>query len=117
VLYRSDTNLAPWSMCFDPRLVPIRLPSTLCVRERLPAGAAAVLLNRGHLQHDLIVPINAEEKRMFDAIDGQRNIAGIVAVAGRERVRARAHGFFEKLWSYDQIVFDASATMNGGAGD
>ena len=108
VLYRSDTSLTPWSLCFDPRYIPIRLPSTLCVRERLPAGAAAVLLNRGHLQHDLIVPIDADEKRMLDAIDGRRNIAGIVAMAGRERVRARAQNFFEKLWWYDQVVFDAS---------
>ena len=112
VLYRSDASLTPWSMCFDPRLVPIRLPSTLCVRDRLPAGAAAVLLNRGHLQHDLIVPIDAEEKRMFDAIDGQRTIAGIVATAGRERVRARAQSFFEKLWWYDQVVFDASGIQS-----
>jgi hypothetical protein len=92
--------------------VPIRLASTLCVRERLPAGAAAVLLNRGHLQHDLVVPIDADEKRMLDAIDGRRTIAGIVAMAGRERVRARAQSFFEKLWWYDQVVFDASAGVS-----
>jgi SAM-dependent methyltransferase len=116
VLYRHDTTLIPWRLCFDARLVPIRLPSTLCVRERLPAGAAAVLLNRGHLQHDLIVPIDAEEKRMFDAIDGQRSIAAVVAAAGRERVRARASRFFEKLWWYDQVVFDASGTQSGVAG-
>jgi SAM-dependent methyltransferase len=112
VLYRSDTSLTPWSLCFDPRHIPIRLPSTLCVRERLPAGAAAVLLNRGHLQHDLIVPIDADEKKMFDAMDGHRNIAGIVAMAGRERVRARAQNFFEKLWWYDQVVFDASGVRS-----
>jgi SAM-dependent methyltransferase len=113
VLYRSDTNRPPWNLCFDPRLVPIRLPSTLCVCERLPAGAAAVLLNRSHLQHDLIVPIDAEEKRMFDAIDGRRTIAEIVVVAGRDGARTRAPGFFEKLWWHDQVGFDASKTQSG----
>ena len=39
------------------RYVPFRLPSTLCVQERLPAGAAGVLLNRSHHFHDLILPI------------------------------------------------------------
>lgn len=32
-------------------------------------------------------------------------------MAGRERVRARAQSFFEKLWWYDQVVFDASAVV------
>jgi len=92
--------------------VPIRLPSTLCVQERLPAGAAGVLLNRSHPFHDLILPIGAPEKRMFDAIDGRRTIEEIVdAACGGDDASRRGRAFFEKLWCYDQVTFDASAAQ------
>jgi len=90
------------------RFVPLRLPTTLCVEERLPAGAAGVLLNRSHPFTDLILVIDAADKRLFEAIDGRRTIAEIVECAGGERVPTRARGFFEKLWWYDQVVFDLS---------
>ncbi|HET8781730.1 MAG TPA: class I SAM-dependent methyltransferase, partial [Pyrinomonadaceae bacterium] len=86
--------------------VPHRLPNTLCVTERLPRGAAGVLLNRSHPFHDLIVIVDPAEKRLFDAIDGSRNLADIVDHAGGDAFRAR--GFLKKLWEYDQIVFDTS---------
>ena len=113
VVYRSDASITIWSRRAGGdeewrHDVPLRLPFTVCVQERLPAGAAAVLLNRGHLQHDLIVPIGADEKRMFDAIDGRRTIAEIVAIAGGERSQPRARALFETLWWYDQVVFDRS---------
>jgi SAM-dependent methyltransferase len=90
--------------------VPFRLPATLSVRERLPAGAAAVLLNRSHPFHDLIIAIDFEEKRLFDAIDGHRSISDIVSHAGGTQAWSRARALFEKLWSYDQVVFDVSPT-------
>jgi hypothetical protein len=49
---------------------------------------------------------------LFDAIDGNRSIGGIV-----ERTSASSQAkpplntvrtLFEKLWHYDQVVFDAS---------
>ena len=99
-------------VCFDDErwvgYVPFRLPYTVCVEERLPAGAAAVLLNRSHQHHDLVVPISRHEKRMFDAIDGHRTIAEIAACAGRDGAREDAKMLFEKLWAYDQVVFDTS---------
>jgi SAM-dependent methyltransferase len=90
--------------------VPIRLPHTMCVEERLPPGAAAVLLNRSHQHHDLIVPINRQEKRMFDAVDGRRTIAEIAAAAGSDGPKC-AIGLFEKLWQYDQVVFDTASAL------
>jgi SAM-dependent methyltransferase len=85
--------------------VPIRLPLTVCVQERLPPGAAAVLLNRSHRFHDLILLIDARERRMFDAIDGRRSIAEIVEYAGGTAAWPAARTFFEKLWWYDQVVY------------
>lgn len=85
--------------------IPVRLPSTLCVEERLPPDAAGVLLNRSHPFHDLILPIGAPEKAMFDAIDGQRTIGDITRGEGASD---RERAFFEQLWRYDQVTFDAS---------
>ena len=102
-----------------PNYVPIRLPRTRCIEERPPPGAAAVLINQSHTYSDLILPIDATEKQLFDAIDGQLAIADILAKvpAGEGRNKERARIFFEQLWRYDQVVFDASKQLGrGGAG-
>ena len=44
---------------------------------------------------------------MLDGIDGQRSVAAIADRAAAALLRAR--GFLEKLYWYDQVVFDASA--------
>jgi SAM-dependent methyltransferase len=108
VVYRNDAK-APDRVSFIDeswqRYVPVRLPWTMCVQERLPKGAAGVLLNQSHPFHDLILVIDAEEKGMFDLIDGLRSIAQIVNQSGGNTSRAR---FWEKLWWYDQVVFDTT---------
>ena len=90
--------------CLD--YVPIRAPEAICVEERLPPGSAGVLINRAHDFHDLFLPVDAQEKRWVDAIDGERTLREI---AEGQAVRARA--FFERLWWHDQVVFDASVAM------
>ena len=71
-------------------------PGTLCVQERLPPGAAAVVLSRYHASPDLILPIDTREKGMFDAIDGRRSIATIVDRQAADAL-SRARTFFEQL--------------------
>jgi SAM-dependent methyltransferase len=89
--------------------VPIRLPMTISVQERLPSGAAAVLINQSHTYTDLYLPIDKEEKQLFDSIDGKRTIAEIVHNTWPHEQRwERARTFLERLWWYDQVVFDAS---------
>ena len=87
--------------------VPIRMSETICVQDRLPA---AVLINQNHTYTDLLMTIDATEKRMFDAIDGARSIGDILkttpAPPGQRQPDART--FFERLWWHDQVVFDAS---------
>jgi hypothetical protein len=112
IVFPSDRREPYAKVRFDdlcwPHYVPIRLPGTMCIQERLPAGAAGVLLSRFHTSPDLVLVIDAQEKRMVDAIDGHRSIADIVdRTGGRERL-SRARVFFEKLFWYDQVVFDAS---------
>ena len=90
-----------------PAYVPVRQPDTLVVQERLPPGAAAVLINRNHTCTDLYLPIDAAQKAMFDAIDGTRSIGEIVGGQGQ---RDTARTFFEQLWWQDQVVYDCSLT-------
>jgi SAM-dependent methyltransferase len=86
--------------------VPIRLPGTLCIQERLPAGAAGVLISRYHSSPDLILPIDAREKQMLDAVDGHHTFAAIAQTAGGSALLPQARCLFEKLFWYDQVVFE-----------
>lgn len=109
IAYRADQFRLDAAFDFDAdewlRYTPIRLPDTIEVRDRLPPGASAVLINRNHTYADLYLPIDARRERMLTAIDGKRTIAEICDQDGD---RAAARTFFEQLWRWDQIVFDSS---------
>ena len=87
--------------------VPIRMPDTICVEEKLPPGAAAVLINPNHAYTDIYLPIDAREKRLYDAIDGTRAIGEIARVDSQLDA---ARVLFERLYRYDQVAFDASGS-------
>jgi SAM-dependent methyltransferase len=113
IAYRDDRTDENQPITFaDDRwrdYIPIALPWTVCVRERLPPGSVAVLINRAHSFTDLIFTVDSFEDRLLGAIDGKRTLADILQLAARERKdERRAVNFFERLWNYDQIVFDAS---------
>ena len=109
VVYRRDRpQLGAVSFEGDAWLgfVPVRLPDTVVVQERLPPGAAAVLINRRHTYTDIYLPVTAQQKKQFDAIDARRSIEEI---APQPAQRNAARVLFEGLWRYDQVVFDVSA--------
>src|SRR5215813_9841457 len=116
VAYRDDCPGGPQPVTFAGdawlRYVPLRMPDTICVQERLPEGAAGVLINQTHAYRDLIFPIDSTGKRLFDAIDGRASVGGIVkSTLPSSRTKLQldmARSFFEKLWWHDQVVFDAS---------
>jgi SAM-dependent methyltransferase len=115
IVYRNDRprNFHTVSFAGDewPRYVPIRISDTICVQERLPDGAAAVLINRNHSYTDIFMPINSTEKRLFDAVDGNRTIGEILEGTTTSPERSHqdlARTFFERLWWHDQVVFDTS---------
>jgi len=115
IAYRDDSVDESQSITFAGdrwrSYVPIALPWTVCVRERLPPGSVAVLINRSHTFTDLILTVDPFEDRMFGAIDGNRTLGEILQIASHERgFERRALSFFERLWQYDQIVFDASSS-------
>lgn len=109
IAYPRETPPAMHSIDFDGdawwQYVPIRLPDTIVVHERLPAGASAVLINRNHNYTDLYMPIDAQRERLIEAIDGKRRIADMGRASADP---ALARDFFQQLWRWDQVVFDAS---------
>jgi SAM-dependent methyltransferase len=116
IVYRNDRSGATHPISFTghawPRYVPIRMSDTLCVEERLPAGAAAVLINRTHSYRDIFVIVDSTEKRLYDTIDGNRTMDDIVKktlqFSPEQSQLNIARTFFERLWWHDQVVFDAS---------
>ena len=112
VAYRSDRpdESQPIRFAGDQwrNYVPIRLPWTACVRDRVPPGSLAVLLNPTHQHPDLVLPINAAQNHLLEQIDGIRTLGEIVQGSGTRDNAHRALPFFQQLWRYDQIVFDAS---------
>jgi SAM-dependent methyltransferase len=90
--------------------VPLRLPWTLCIRDRVPPGSVAVLINRAHTYPDLALPIDSAQEQVFAAIEGNRSIGEILRAAGAGGDE-QARRFIEQLWEYDQIVFDATSSV------
>jgi SAM-dependent methyltransferase len=73
--------------------VPIALPWTVRVRERLPPGSVAVLINQSHTFTDLILTADSFEDSLLVAIDGRRTLGEILQIASHEHDferRARA---------------------------
>lgn len=109
VAYRKDRPAQAAAVEFTGEawldFTPIRLPDTLNVRERLPAEATSVLINRNHTYTDLYLPIDARQERLLNRIDGEHTIAQINR---DENDRDFARAFFLKLWRWDQVVLDTS---------
>jgi SAM-dependent methyltransferase len=112
VAYRDDRRLPAQPVRFSVEAwrsyIPVRLPWTKRIRERLPAGTAAVLLNPVHKHTDLVLAIDALEDSLLSQIDGTRSLGDIVHERLGNNAVQRALQFFRKLWEYDQIVIDAS---------
>ncbi|HEX6044026.1 MAG TPA: class I SAM-dependent methyltransferase [Pyrinomonadaceae bacterium] len=112
-LVAQPSNTDSWKVRFDGdshlNYVPIRRPWTMCMQEGMPPGAAGVLVNQTHLFNDLFMMVNEQQKRLYDAIDGRRTISEILNELGP---MLGAREFFEKLWWYDQVVFDTSKERN-----
>ncbi len=116
VAYRNDNDGGSRQISFagDAWLsyVPVRMSDTICVQDRLPPGAAAVLINQTHTDRDLVLPIAEIEKRLFDAIDGERSIGVIAEKTLSSSYRTNLdlpRTFFQRLWWQDQVVFDSSS--------
>lgn len=81
--------------------VPVPVPTTVVVRERLPPGAAAALLNRAHPSTDLVLFADRAQLATFERIDGQRPISAL---------GDGALALVERLWRHDLVVVDTTAS-------
>jgi SAM-dependent methyltransferase len=94
--------------------VPLRKPEAITVKERLPAGATAVLINPMHRHTDIFLPIDASQEGLLNTIDGSRSVSEILRIAADDPQydgnQESARTFIERLWHYDQIVFDTSGS-------
>jgi SAM-dependent methyltransferase len=112
VAYRADRPDQVAAVTFDGDAwlgyIPVRLPDTVAVRDRLPPDAAAALINRNHTYTDLYLPIDAQRLRLFEGIDGRRTIEQI---CNERRDRLIASAFFQDLWRWDQVVFGAKESV------
>jgi len=70
-------------------------------------------LLRAVVEHVLAVEVEpVAEASLLDAVDGERTLAEILYSEGRYNVGEHdVLSFFERLWRYDQIVFDASGSV------
>jgi SAM-dependent methyltransferase len=114
VAYRDDREHEAQPITFEGDIwrsfVPVRVPWTLTIKDRAPAGVAAVLINPSHAYPDLALFIDAAQERLLAAIDGERSVGEILQSAegiGDEKSRR----FFQRLWEHDLIVFDTKRPL------
>lgn len=110
IVYRDEDDPAMQTIAFDDEqwldYIPIRLPEAICVTERLPKGAAGVLINRLHTDVDIYLAIDANQRDLLAAIDGQRSIRDVLP---KDMSAQQARTFFQQLWRHDQIVFNTGS--------
>jgi hypothetical protein len=62
------------------------------------------------------LPIGETEKRLFDAIDGERRIVDIakktLSTSEQSARLDSTRDFFERLWWHDQVVFSRQQVLN-----
>lgn len=92
---------------------PLRLRGTICVEKPIAPDKVGVLLNRRHSETDIYLPVTAEQRRLWSAMDGRRSMGELVRGSQPEPARA----FLETLWRRDQIVLDASNAAQEGTKD
>jgi SAM-dependent methyltransferase len=111
VAYRDDRGQEAQPIAFEGdawrSFVPVRIPWTLTIKDRAPAGVSAVLINPSHMYPDLALFIDAAQERVLAAIDGERSAGEILRSAAGAIGDGEGRRFFKRLWEHDQIVFDA----------
>jgi hypothetical protein len=92
------------------RLAALRADSTPLdsARRGTPSPQARrACCSTGAIRIAICFSSSIHRKRLFDAIDGRRSIAEIADLAPAAE-SGRARTLFERLWYYDQVVFDSS---------
>jgi hypothetical protein len=76
------------------------MPSTVVVVEdRLPSGMAGAVINRAHIDPDLVCFLTADELAVFSTIDGTTSLGEIPGASSP---------LLQRLWLHDLVLIDAS---------
>lgn len=79
--------------------VPLRAPTAVAVRERLPPGVSAALINQAHTSSDIVMFASDRELACFEAIDGARRIGDLGGDGA---------AIVERMYRHDLVVIDAT---------
>jgi hypothetical protein len=78
------------------------IPATvITVEDRLPPGMAAAVINRAHVDSDLVCFLDAAELAVFNAIDDGTALGDLEGGTAE---------LFERLWLQDLVLIDATKT-------
>lgn len=77
-------------------------PTVVVVEDRLPSGMAAAVINRAHIDRDLVCFLDAEELTVFRAIDADTPLTDVAGATPR---------LFERLWMHDLVMIDATGDL------
>ncbi|MCP3902853.1 MAG: class I SAM-dependent methyltransferase [Planctomycetes bacterium] len=107
-----DDRVAPRAIDLDAEgwesVVPVFFNGCRVDQEGLPPEIAGVLRNTAHLEPDLLVPLTVEQAMLYNAMDGTRTIAEIIAASGVDAdpvaLAQFAREFFRQLAWSDQVM-------------
>jgi SAM-dependent methyltransferase len=104
------TNHPQWQT-----FIPIRSPGSIIVRDNLPPGADAVIINHQHTFPDLVLPVDRSQLQIYETINGSHSMGEIISnlssSAATKKPENSIRSFFQQLWWYDHVVFDTSASI------
>lgn len=102
IAYRDDAPLpavpVDWTSDSRAEYVPMIPATVVVVEEGLPPGMAAALINRAHIDRDLVCFLTSDELECFRVIDGGTPISAIGEPTPR---------FMERLWMHDLVLIHA----------
>lgn len=81
------------------RFVPMTPITTMAVTDHVPEDKAVAVINRAHVDRDLVCFLNDSERVAFEGIDG-KGPAGEIDGLTRE--------LLQRLWLHDLVMIDAS---------
>lgn len=103
IAHRDDSPLPAspigWSGEAWQTYVPLVPATVIVVRDRVPPGMAAAVINRAHVDRDLVSFLDAEELAVFGAIDNRSAMGELPGVTPE---------LFERLWLHDLVLIDAT---------
>lgn len=103
IAYRDDSPLPDppieWGTKNCNSYRPMVPSAVVVVEENLPPGMAAAIINRAHVDRDLVCFLTADELAVLSEIDGHTSLGSIPSATAT---------LFERLWLQDLVMIDAS---------